>query len=189
MDIDMNELRRYRDEINLRTKQAVWAPPDEDGCVITYLRIRPGSLGFGLCEGIPFSYYRQKHKLKEQPKLRKGTMNYLRLVRRNGNLLRVDKYVDGRIDVVHLAQYFGDVRYLFPFLDGGGFYPTYTYVTLRDMEFWVDGGQILRWTYDHREDGTISVSYVNAVPDGSVPILSRGTDVYLPGEEITLLTT
>ncbi len=194
MGIDMNELRRYRDEINQRKKQAVWAPPNEDECVITYMRMPPGSLGFGLCEGIPFSYYRQKHKSKEQPKLRKGTMNYLRLVRRNGNLLRVDKYVHGRIDVVHLAQYSDGVRYLFPFRDGGGFYPTYTYVTHRDndrpsMEFWVDGGQILRWTYDYREDGSISAAYINAVPDGSVPILSRGTDVFIPGEEIALLIT
>ena len=192
MDIEMNELRRYRDEINLRRKQAIWTPPNEDECVITYMRMPPGSLGFGFCEGIPFSYHRQKHKSKERPKLRKGTMNYLRLVRRNGNLLRVDKYVNGRIDVVHLAQYFDGVRYLFPFMDGGGFYPTYTYVTYWEndqpsMELWVEGGQILRWTYDYREDKTIVASYINAVPDGTVPILSRGSHVFIPGDEITML--
>lgn len=192
MGIDMNELRRCRDEINLRTKQAVWAPPDEDGCTVTYLRMKPGSLGYGFSEGIFFSYERQKKGVKEQPKLRKGTKHYLRLVRKDGRLLRVDKYHDGEIDVVHLAQYVDGVRYLFPFQDGGGYYPTYTYVTHWEnqqpsMEFWVDGGQILRWTYDYREDGSVSVCYINAVPDGSVPILSRGSDVFIPGDEITML--
>lgn len=193
MHIDMNELRRYRDEIDLRRKQAVWAPPDEAECEITYMRVPPASLGGGFfCAGIPFSYYRQKRKAKERPNLRKGTMHYLRLVRKNGTLLRVDKYGRGRLDVVHLAQYIDGVRYLFPFLDGGGYYPTYTYVTHWEnerptMEFWVDGGQILRWTYDDRADGSILASYVNAVPDGTVPIFSRGTYIFIPGDEITML--
>ena len=192
MDIDMNALRRYRDKVNLLRKQARWAPPDETGCTVTYLRVRPGSLGYGFCEGIPFAYERQKQTSKEQLKLRKGTQNYIRLVRREGKLLRVDKYVHGSHDVVFLAEYHDGVRYLFPFLEGGGFYPTYTYVTHYDnnrpcMELWVEGGQILRWIYDDQEDGSIAVSYVNAVPDGSVPIISRRTDVYSPGNEITLL--
>jgi hypothetical protein len=149
-------------------------------------------LGIRSLRGHSFFQLSSEHKSKERPKLRKGTMNYLRLVRRNGNLLRVDKYVNGRIDVVHLAQYFDGVRYLFPFMDGGGFYPTYTYVTYWEndqpsMEFWVEGGQILRWTYDYREDKTIGASYINAVPDGTVPILSRGSDVFIPGDEIMML--
>ena len=152
----------------------------------------PRPLGYGFCEGIPFAYERQKLKSKEQLKLRKGTQNYIRLVRRDGKLLRVDKYVHGSLDVVHLAEYHDGVRYLFPFLEGGGFYPTYTYVTHWDndrpcMELWVEGGQIIRWIYDYCEDGSIAVPYVNAVPDGSIPILSRGTDIYIPGEEIKLL--
>ena len=189
----MNELRRYRDEINLRRKQAIWDPPSEEDCAITYMRVPPATLGGDFfCAGIPFSYHRQKYKTKERPNLRKGTKNYLRLVRKNGILLRVDHYCNGRNAVVHLAQYFDGVRYLFPFRDGGGFYPTYTYVTYWEndqpsMEFWVEGGQILRWTYDYREDKTIGASYINAVPDGTVPILSRGSHVFIPGDEIMML--
>ena len=50
MDIDLNELRRRRDEINMLSAQAKWDPPDENGCTITYLRVRPGTLGNGLSE-------------------------------------------------------------------------------------------------------------------------------------------
>ena len=76
MDIDMNELRRRRDEINMLSAQAKWAPTDENGCTITYLRVRPGTLGNGLSEGICFAYDCQKRKAKEHPRLRKGTKHY-----------------------------------------------------------------------------------------------------------------
>ena len=194
MDIDMNELRRRRDEINMLSAQAKWDPPDETGCKITYLRVRPGTLGNGLSEGICFAYDCQKRKAKEQPKLRKGTKHYIRLVRRDGKLLRVDKYTDGEIDVVHLGQEIDGVRYMFPFFEDGTPYLTYTYATHwrnghPTAEYACSGGQILRWTYDYREDGSIGVSYVNAVPDGNEPIICWSTADYYPREEITLQQT
>ena len=121
MDFDMNELRRRKDEINMHSAQAKWNPPDETGCTITYLRVHPGTLGNGLSEGICFVYDCQKRKAKEHPKLRKGTKHYIRLVRRDGKLLRVDKYTDGEIDV-SIGRYRHSVRMVVRKDDAGSFF-------------------------------------------------------------------
>ena len=83
---------------------------------------------------------------------------------------------------------------MFPFFEDGTPYLTYSYVTHwrnghPTAEYACSGGQILRWTYDYRENGSIGVSYVNAVPDGNEPIICWSTADYYPGEEITLQQT
>ena len=129
MDIDLNDLRSRCDHINAVTNRMVWNPPDETGCDITYLRVLPSSLMDGHQEGIQEYYSRQKRKAREQPKLRKGSKYYIRLVRRNGSLLRVDHYWGGELDTIHLAHYEDDVRYLIPFYEDGSHGYTLTYVT------------------------------------------------------------
>lgn len=189
MHIDMDEFRSHRDRINAITANTPFAPPDEDGCSVTYLRVPQVSLEEGLLEGIQEYHDRQRRKAKEQPKLRKGTKYYVRLVRREGMLIRADKYYDGEVSVIFLVRYENGVRYLFPYLENGEPHGTYTYVTRWDdgrvkEEFAVSRGQILRWNFDYMEDGTVHVSMVNAVPDGNEPVICWKTAIYTPGERI-----
>lgn len=190
MHINMDELRALRDRINAITAKTPFDPPCEDGCVVTYLRIPQVSLEEGLQEGIQEYHDRQRRKAKEQPKLRKGTKYYVRLVRRDGKLIRADKFYDEEVNVIFLARCENGVRYLIPYLENGEPHGTYTYVTCWENgrvreEFAVSRGQILRWSFDYMENGTVHVSLVNAVPDGNEPVISWKTAIYTPGESIT----
>ena len=74
-------------------------------------------------------FRRQTYKIKEQSNLRKGSKDYLRIFNQNNLITKIDSFVDEKIDVVYLALYEDETRYLFPFSSNGGFYPTYKYVT------------------------------------------------------------
>ena len=189
MDINMDELRSRRDHINAVTSRMVWNPPDETGCDITYLRVPQSSLMEGHQEGIQEYYSRQKRKAKEQPKLRKGSKYYVRLVRRNGELLRVDHYSGGELDTIHLAHYENGVRYLIPFYEDGTHGYTLTYVTHWENgrvseEYACTGGQIIHWLFTYSDNNTIEVESVNAVPDGNEPIICWGKSIFTQGETI-----
>ena len=189
MDIDLDELRYHRDRINRVTEQMKWNPPDETDCEITYLRVPQACLMEGHQEGIQEYYSRQKRKAKEQPKLRKGSKYYVRLVRRNGALLRVDHYSDGELDTIHLAHYENGDRYLIPFYEDGSHGYTLTYVTHWDNgrvseEYACSGGQVIQWRFSYSENNTVEVESVNAVPDGKEPILCWGKSIFTQGETI-----
>lgn len=190
MNIDMDELREHLARIKAITEETTYDPPCEEGCAVTYLRIPQVSLEDGLQEGIQEYHDRQRRKAKEQPKLRKGTKYYVRLVRCDGMLIRADKFYDGEVNVTFVARYENDARYLIPYLENGKFRGTYTYVTRWEdgrvrEEFAVSGGQILRWSFEYMEDGTVHVAMVNAVPDGNEPVICWKTAIYTPGETIT----
>ena len=190
MDIDLDELRYHRDRINRVTEQMKWNPPDETDCEITYLRVPQACLMEGHQEGIQEYYSRQKRKAKEHSKLRKGSKYYVRLVRRNGVLLRVDHYSDGELDTIHLSHYENSVRYLIPFYEDGSHGYTLTYVTHWEngrvsKEYACSGSQIIRWSFAYSNDNTIEVESVNAVPDGNEPIICWGKSIFTQGDTIT----
>lgn len=194
MHIDMNELRAHRDRINDIVGKTPFTPPSEEGCTVTYLRVPQVSLEDGLQEGIQEYQARQQRKSKEQPKLRKGTKYYVRLVRRDGMLIRADKFHGGEIDVVYIARYENGVRYMIPYQETGEPYGTSTYVTRWEdgrvgEEFAVSGSQILHWTFDYQSDGSVNVCMVNAAPDGREPVICWKTATYTPGETITCQDT
>ena len=190
MDIDIDELRCHRDRINRVTERMTWNQPDETGCDITYLRVPESCLMEGHQEGIQEYYSRQKRKAKEQPKLRKGTKYYLRIVRRDGVLLRVDHYSGDELYVTHLAHYEDGIRYLIPFYPDGTHSYTLTYVTHWENgrvseEYACSGGQVIQWRFSYTENNTVEVESVNAVPDGKEPILCWSKSIFTQGDTIT----
>ena len=71
-------------------------------------------------------------------------------------------------------------RYLFPYSDGGGFYPTHTYVTKYEdncvvEEYMVNGSLIIHETYTKNSSGEIDYNYINYVSDGKYPVLEERT--------------
>ena len=94
----------------------------------------------------------------------------------------MDIYKKGRIDVVFIAYNERDRLVLFPFSEGGGFYPTYAYATRYEdgnvvEEYSVVSYQIIYERYLKNDDNNVRYLSVNYVPGGVHPVLSteKGT--------------
>ena len=139
----------------------------------------------GKCEGIDALYSVQKHKIKEQPKLRFGTKNYIKKYYQNGKVLKIDCYVDGIPDISFFAYYEGNRRYLFPSRAGG----IYTIVSVYDgesvtEEYMVNESQIIYYGYNKADGGSIQRVYINYAPGGSYPILGCEIGIFVVSEQI-----
>jgi len=111
---------------------------------------------------------RQDNKIFEKRKLRANTKNYDKLFYKNGTLLKIERYVNGRLDHIYLCYYCGNVRILKPFTANGGFYPTYSLITVYSnkkviKEIWIDGDQIITETYSYN-NGSIDYEFANLAP-------------------------
>jgi len=110
-------------------------------------------------------------------------MNYRKIYRKSGHIIRVDNYVNGRIDVIFLAYYSDNKRFLFPFSASGGFYPTSTYVTHYlnndiDEEYAVEEYQIVYERYQVLDENRCQYDCINYVPNGTYPILGIENGVF-----------
>ena len=131
IDIMENIDFKYFDNLLLtaESKQFKYTKINENKADITYMR-KPSSLAFDIFKcGLMGEFRRQKYKIKEQSNLRKGSKDYLKIFNQNNLITKIDSFVDEQIDVVFLALYEEETRYLFPFSSNGGFYPTYKYIT------------------------------------------------------------
>ena len=149
---------------------------DEANCDIFYLPTKKTSF-IGYKKGYYEQLLLQKYGLKESQKLRAGCKNYLQIFREHdGRILQIKSIKGGEVDCIHQACYEGDAMYLFPFSKGGGYYPTYSYVSKScggfvQEEYMVDGKQIIYESYKE-EGGKVKYESINYVVDGKVPLLS-----------------
>ena len=132
----------------------------------------------GVMSGLFDDYQMQKYKLHEKNKLRKGTQNYLRIIKRNGLVDRIESFRSGTIDVVYLAYYEDNIRYLFPFSETGFIYPTYICVSVWEGNevieaFLVNDVQIVLQQYNKLNDYETEIVYLNAIPKGEIPLLEH----------------
>ena len=176
---------KYLDNLLLavESKQFKYFKINEKKADITYLR-KPPSLAFDIFKcGLMGEFRRQKYKIKEQSNLRKGSKDYLKIFSQNNLITKIDSFVDEKIDVVFLALYEGETRYLFPFSSNGGFYPTYKYVTrYKDgmvfEEYMVQSNQIVYEKYVKQDASKTLYFNINYVPNGKHKVLNYQKGVF-----------
>jgi hypothetical protein len=152
--------------------------PDEDGADITYLpsKLRiywPGRIG-----SLDFQLEMESCGVQEQSKLRSNAKNYFRILRKDGKLLRIDSYIQGRLDVINLFHYEGSKRYSIPFTSWGTPYPTCICVLIENdgsvpEAYMVGNGQIIYCAYRNIAPQTVERRRINYVPNGQLPVRSK----------------
>lgn len=140
----------------------------------------------GFKQGLSEKLIKDEKGLKETDKLRSTTKDYLRYIKDDNNeLIQIECYNKGRLACLFQAYWSGNVRYLFPYSDVGGFYPTYTYVTVYEEnrvveEYMVNGNQIIHETYSENKDGETDYSFINYVSGGKHPVLEERSGRFSP---------
>ena len=176
---------KYLDSLilNVKSKRFNYSKIDETGSEIVYLRTH-SSLSFDIHKcGLMGDFRRQKYKIKIQTNLRKGSKNYLRIINLNNKAKKIESFVNGVIDVLFLAFYEDDIRYLFPFSSKGDPYPTYVYVTRYKEgivleEYMVQSNQIVYEKYNKQDEIKTFYFRVNYVPNGKHKILDYEKGVF-----------
>jgi len=176
---------KYLDSLimNVKRKRFKYSIIDETSTEIVYLRTL-SSLSFDIHKcGLMGDFRRQKYKIKIQANLRKGTKNYLRIINLNNKAKKIESFVNGVVDVLFLAFYEDDIRYLFPFSSNGNPYPTYIYVTRYKEgmvleEYMVQSNQIIYEKYNKQDEIKTLYFRVNYVPNGKHKILDYEKGVF-----------
>lgn len=174
--VDEKYLVKLNKKCNMLRSKFKYTIIDEANCDIFYLPTKKTSF-IGYKKGYYEQLLLQKYGLKESQKLRAGCKNYLQIFREHdGRILQIKSIKGGEADCIHQACYEGDAMYLFPFSKGGGYYPTYSYVSKScggfvQEEYMVDGKQIIYESYKE-EGGKVKYESINYVVGGKVPLLS-----------------
>lgn len=189
MDIDFKYLQHLLKEVNeLRENFKYSEISVSDYDEITYIANK-NDTRIGVQQGLRQVLECNRRKLREKNSIRKGTLNYCKLYKKEDKLVRVESYVKGRVDVVFIAYYKEDKRFLFPFSSIGGFYPTYSYVThfkneIVDEEYYAERLQIVYERYQYSNDNTVDYDYINYAPEGTYPLLSRANGKFILNPEL-----
>ena len=113
-DIDLAALQQIIDDVENKKKSVPFVPLTLNDAEISFMPTKGHSF-IGLDDGLWDFYEREKYHIAIKQKLPVNAKNYHRIIQKNGKVERIESYVDGRLDVVHLAYYEGDRKYLFPF--------------------------------------------------------------------------
>lgn len=128
-DINLPLLQQIIDDVENKRKKVSFVPLTLDDAEISFMLTKDHQF-VGMDDGLWDCYEREKYQIAIKQKLPVNAKNYHRIIQKNGKVERIESYVDGRLDVIHLAYYEGDRKYLFPFMPDGSEYPTYTYVSV-----------------------------------------------------------
>lgn len=183
MDISLEYLQKLLKEVNdIRKTIDYFNINENDYDEITYIANK-NYTQIGVQQGLRQKFDCKRYNLKEKSSIRKGSKYYCKIYKKSGNIIRVESYVAGRIDVVFIAYYSENKRFLFPFSSNGGFYPTYSYVTHFngneiDEEYFACEVQIVYEHYRRIDNNSYEYDCINYVPDGSYPVLSRTNGIF-----------
>ena len=189
MDISFDYLQALLTEVNALRENFPYRELNENDYDAVIYIANKNDTRIGVQQGLRQVLACQKHHFRETERIRANSKNYCKLYKKQGKTVRVESFVKGRLDVVFLAHYTEDKRFLFPFSEAGGFYPTYTYVThfsgdLVDEEYYADGHQIVYERYHYHDDQTAGYDFINYVPAGTAPVLSRASGVFILKPEL-----
>lgn len=194
MDINFGYLQELLQEVNdLRAKATYSEVSENDYDEIVYIANK-NNTSIGVQLGLQRDFECKKYNLKEKHSIRKGSQYYCKIYKKDGKAVRVESYVKGRIDVVFLAYYTEDKRFMFPFFSNGSFYPTYAYVThFQDEtvyeEYCSDRVQIVYERYLYTDDNSVRYERINYVPGGTYPVLSKASGVFALSPELNYTST
>lgn len=168
LDVLINEVEELRGRIK-------FSEIDITKCGISYMPTKKISY-VGIKQGYSDHQVRIQNGIKETEKIRSTTKNYLKYIKNEDNeIIQIESYNQGRLDVIFQVHWIDGVRYLFPYSREGGFYPTYTYVTKYEddrviEEYMVEGSLIIHETYTKNSSGQIDYDYINYVSGGNYPV-------------------
>lgn len=194
MEISFKYLQELLQEVNdLRAKIEYSEVNENDYDEIVYIANK-NDTRIGVQLGLQREFDCKKYNFKEKHSIRKDSQYYCKIYKKDGKAIRVESYVKGRIDVVFLAYYTEDKRFMFPFSSDGSFYPTYVYTThfhneIVDEEYCSSRGQIVYEHYLYTDDNSVSYECINYVPDGTYPVLARASGVFTLAPELNYTST
>ncbi len=166
----INEWKDIKDQVHFKNL-------NENDYAKSYLSNKNQSF-IGYHQGYFDQHQRNSLKIKETPKIRANCKNYLEYLSNENGLIQINTYHNGHIDCIHQMYKNGNKNYLLPFSSNGGFYPTYTYVTVFEgneitEEYAIENNHIIFQKYEKASDNTVNVYRVNYVVGGSVPVLEE----------------
>ncbi|MBE6754615.1 MAG: hypothetical protein E7559_09770 [Ruminococcaceae bacterium] len=172
---DYSYLQSLIDQVREIRKQTAFQEIDLAECAIFYMPTKKTSY-VGFRQGCRDQLIRSQNGMTESDKIRSTTKDYLRYIRNaNGELLRIDSFNKGRVDCVFQVCRTESVRYLLPFSENGGYYPTYAYATRYEAgrvaeEYMVNGNQIVYEAYSYTSDNSADYFRINYVAGGNYPV-------------------
>lgn len=182
-EFDETYLKRLMDECNDLRERTEFVTLDTEALRKTFLPTK-GVSPVGYHRGYYEMIRWEKNGLSERNTIRSNCRSFLEICRgSDGRLLQVTSIKNGRTDCIHQGLSIGSKHFLFPFSAKGGFYPTYTYVTVTNgdrivEEYAVEGRSIVYHSYESgpREDA-VRYYRVNYVEGGSHPILEESKGI------------
>ena len=182
--VDKKYLKKLLKETNKLRKNFAFKEINKDECSVVYLPIKSETFGC-FCEGLSNQYKRQIKNIKYSDKIRANCKNYLKIYKNKENkVVFIECYPkEESVNLVYLAHYEGNVRYLFPFCENGEFYPTCSYVAKFENdkvveEYQVDGNQIVYELYFDETKDKVNYYLINYVPTGTFPVLDECWGIY-----------
>lgn len=181
--VDESYLRELISKISALRKKVKYKSINTSDCVVIYMPTKKKSF-VGMKQGYAEQLFRIENGIKESAKIRANCKDFLKLFgNREGKVLQIEKYTNGKIDCVFQSHYDENLYCLFPFSANGGFYPTYSYITVYENEkiveeYMVDGSQIVYERYSNEDETRVDYEYVNYVSGGKSPILEARAGVF-----------
>ncbi len=178
-------LKKLLKKVNNLRKKTKFKEIDKSDCSVVYLP-KKSEWATCFCEGLSSQHKRQIKNIKYTDKIRANCKNYLKIYKnQQGKVVLIECYPmeKGKVNLVFLARYEGNVRYLFPFQEDGSFYPTYTYVAKFENnkvieEYMVEDNQIVYEHYFNETKEKVDFYSINYVPTGTYPILSECKGIF-----------
>ena len=158
---------------------------------ISYIPVmKTGADYFALKSGFMARFIRQNKKVSEKQKIRKDSKNYFKIYKQNNIIKRVDKIINGKIDVIFIAYFDNNLRIYKPFSSSGNSYPTYSYITEFangevSNEYMINNLQIVLEAYEKVKENIWNYLILNYVPSGKYPVLSLEKGVFSIDQNIT----
>lgn len=145
----------------------------DDDCEVKYIgnQYREAAL---LC-GERSRKLRFDKKICEKDNISSAAKNYYKLLYKNGRLIKVESFINGKADHIYLCYYEKNLRVLKPFTTDGGFYPAYTLITaynknVVESEVMIADAQIVYEVY--RYGKYIEYEYANVVPNDKYKVMA-----------------
>lgn len=172
-------------DANERFAEFVCDSLDVSSVNITYIRTMKQN-NMGIMDGARSLAEMKRYNLEESSHINPTCKYYNKFYKKDGTVKKIECFVGGHndIDVVYVAHYEDNRRYLFPYFSNlEKAVGNYVIVTRYDgknvmEEYMVNSGQIVYENYDYSNPIEIGYYCINFVPSGSVPILAESEGVY-----------
>ncbi len=140
----------------------------------------------GMKSGIAGLAEMRTYNVKELQSIRPNCKYYNKFYKENGKVKRIDCIVGGHneIDVVYIAHYDGNRRYIFPYFENHekavGYYVIVAEFDSESVieEYMSNDSQIVYEQYDFSNSNNIGYYCINYVPNGNFSILGESEGEY-----------